>query len=625
MMQEYIYLLILIPVFGFLISLIIPKKNEYWIYLNSFLTTGINFILAIFFTVYWIINEMRSFNLIETSLYQTKDFNFFIDLYFDHVTVVFLLVGTAITFMVVRFSRFYLHKERGYKRYFNNIQFFYIGYIMVVLAGNFETLFVGWEILGLASFLLIAFYRLRYLPVKNAFKVFTIYRIGDVGMLLALWMSHHLWHDNITFLKLHNSDLVHDQLMTHSGVGIFISIMILIAALAKSAQLPFSSWLPRAMEGPTPSSAIFYGALSVHMGMFLLLRTHPFWEQQISIRWLIVFIGLSTAIITNLMARVQTTIKGKIAYSSSSQIGIMFIEIAAGFEWLAIIHFAGNAFLRSYQLLVSPSVVSYKIREQFFYFRSGSISHSSNSKWSRFKNGIYLLSIKEWNLESLIFRIVFKPLKALRKALGFINLRTVLWIMVPFYLIGMFMAYFFELMYQSIQHELALFSALIALLMVAKSYNERSSSRLAWILSVFAHFFIDLTVTFNDHLNTKEASIYLSGILISGIIGYYCLHKLRKLVNRPIGLDEYHGYVTHYPTLSFIFLLSCLGVAGFPITSAFLGEDLILTHIDAEQWILATLIAFTFIVNGIAVIRIFARLFYGKVENNFQKNKSLTI
>lgn len=624
-MQKYIILLLIIPALGFLISLFIPKSKEKLISRTAIITTGLNFIIAFFISSYWLINNRAPFSLSEGSVYKDKGFNFLISLYFDGVSVVFLMVGTLLTFLVVKFSQYYLHKESGYKRYFNNILFFYLGYLLVVLAGNFETLFVGWEILGLASFLLIAFYRLRYLPVKNAIKVFSIYRIGDVGMLLAIWMSHHLWHENITFFQLDNYSFVQDQLLTHSGIGIFISVMIVIAAAAKSAQLPFSTWLPRAMEGPTPSSAIFYGSLSVHMGAFLLLRTYPFWEHQFSVKLLIIFLGLTTAIITNLMARVQTTIKGKVAYSSASQIGIIFIEIALGLDWLALIHFAGNAFLRSYQLLISPSVVSYLIKDQFFNFRAPNPIHNSSSKILKLKQALYLLSLKEWHLESLIFRLVFKPLKKIRGFIRFITLKSILWILIPLYLLGMISAYGYADSYRSISYEIALIPAFIALLMVSKSFNERSSSRLAWVLSVFAHFFIDLAVTFNDHFDLKEATIYLSGVLVSGVVGYVCLQRLRILAQEPVGLNKFHGYVSSYPRLSFIFLMAALGLAGFPITTTFLGEDLILTHVREDQWVLAALIAFTFIINGVALIRIFARLFLGNSENNFQDTRDLTI
>lgn len=211
-----------------------------------------------------------------------------------------------------------MHLEPGYKRFFNTILFFYLGYNWTIFSGNFETLFVGWEILGISSFLLIAFYRERYLPVRNAVKVFTIYRIGDIGILAAMWASHHLLHENITFIKLMESESIAEILANHHGAAIFIGLSLLIAAAAKSAQFPFSSWLPRAMEGPTPSSAIFYGSLSVHFGVFLLLRTYAIWENEWIVKAAIIMVGLLTAIVATLIANVQATVKTQIAYASIS-------------------------------------------------------------------------------------------------------------------------------------------------------------------------------------------------------------------------------------------------------------------------------------------------------------------
>ncbi len=150
----------------------------------------------------------------------------------------------------------------------------------------------------------------------------------------------------------------------------------------------------------TPSSAIFYGSLAVHLGVFLMLRTFPFWEEQTSVRILIAAMGLFTAIITTGIGRVQSSVKSQIAYASAAQIGLIFIEVAAGFESLALFHFAGNAFLRTYQLLVSPSVVSYLIREQFYNFsaRAGSVEagfpakikiHSLYSLYKRMESGFH--------------------------------------------------------------------------------------------------------------------------------------------------------------------------------------------------------------------------------------------
>ena len=362
--------------------------------------------------------------------------SFFIDFDFDKITAVYTFVGSFLTFLVTLYSRAYMHRESGYKRFFNTILFFYFGYNVIIFSGNLETLFIGWEILGVSSFLLIAFYRNRYLPVKNAVKVFSVYRIGDVGLILAMWMSHHLYHENVTFLELRDMSFVHEHLQSHTVVGVFISLMILISAAAKSAQLPFSSWLPRAMEGPTPSSAIFYGSLSVHLGVFLLLRTYHFWEQQISVRILIGVVGLFTSLVTTGIARVQSSVKSQIAYSSISQIGLIFIEVAAGWEDLALFHFAGNAFLRTYQLLVSPSVVSYLIKEQFYTFTARPRTFQ-DSLPKRLEYSFYMLCLKEFNLDSLLYRLLWNPLKWVGRKLNFLTVQRVLIFFIPAYLIGL--------------------------------------------------------------------------------------------------------------------------------------------------------------------------------------------
>jgi NADH-quinone oxidoreductase subunit L len=252
-----LFLIRFIPLIGFIISLLIPRRKENAISWTAYLTVGFHLLSFLCFVFFWLLARHPVINMKDLVLFQTKGYEFFLAFHFDRISAVYLFVGAFLTFLVTIYSRYYLHREHGYKRFFNTILFFYLGYNMVVFSGNLETLFVGWEILGISSFLLIAFYKDRYLPVKNAVKVFSIYRLGDVGLILAMWMSHHLWHENITFAKLANYDLVHTHLQSHSLVGIFISVMILVSAAAKSAQLPFSSWLPRAMEGPTPQVPYF--------------------------------------------------------------------------------------------------------------------------------------------------------------------------------------------------------------------------------------------------------------------------------------------------------------------------------------------------------------------------------
>jgi NADH-quinone oxidoreductase subunit L len=600
---------ILFPLAGFVVSLLIPRKKETIISWAAFSSVGMHLFGATLFLVFWLMKGHPTLNIKDIELYQTIDYSFFIDFYFDKVTAVYLMVGAVLTFLVTIYSRYYMHRESGYKRFFNTILFFYLGYNTVIFSGNLETLFIGWEILGLSSFLLIAFYRDRYLPVKNAVKVFSIYRIGDVGLILAMWMTHHLFHENITFLKLNNYDLVHEHILNHSWVGIFISLMILISAAAKSAQLPFSSWLPRAMEGPTPSSAIFYGSLSVHLGVFLLLRTFPFWEHQLSVRIIIVLLGLFTSIVATGIARVQSSVKSQIAYSSIAQIGLIFIEVAAGFEKLALIHFAGNAFLRTYQLLVSPSVVTYLIREQFYNFipRANSIEDSLPK---RIEYTYYMLCLKEWNLDSLMYRYLWNPLKWLGKQFDFLTLQRVIIFGIPAYLIGLFIVYNEDLIPENIERYLPFLFSLIALAMVLKAFTERKHARMSWLLIVMTHFWVALAIAFNEHFNFNQIHIYLSGIAVSGVLGFLCLRWL-KFHEGSIDLDQFHGHSYRHPKFAITFLLACLGVSGFPITPTFVGEDLIFTHIHEDQPVLAFIIALCFIIDGLAIIRMYARVFLG--------------
>ncbi len=600
---------ILLPFAGFIITLLIPEKNEDLISTVSFSTVGLHLFGIVLFIGYWLFNGRPTYDHNYLTLYQTNDYDFFIDLYFDKVTTVYLFVGAFLTFLVTVYSRYYLHREDGYKRFFNTILFFYLGYNITVLSGNLETLFIGWEVLGISSFLLIAFYKHRYLPVKNAVKVFSIYRVADVGLLLAMWMSHHLWHENITFLKLNNLELVHHQLESHTMIGVFISLMFLISATAKSAQLPFSSWLPRAMEGPTPSSAIFYGSLAVHLGVFLLLRTYPFWEEQTSVRILIAGIGLLTAIICTGIARVQSSVKSQIAYASSAQIGLIFVEVAAGFENLALFHFAGNAFLRTYQLLVSPSVVSYLIREQFYNFspreRSIEVSFPKKMEYT-----LYILCIKEWNLDSMMYRYLWNPLKWLGNKLNFVTLNSVVVFFIPAYLIGIFCLTYEELIPAVIVERLPILFSLIGLIMVLKSFTERKVARLSWLLIIMNHLWIALAISFNEKFKFGQPVLYLSGILVAGAIGFITLRRLRKLEGS-IDLDQFHGHSYKHPKIALVFFLCCLGVTGFPITPTFIGEDLIFTHIHEDQALLALFTALSFILDGLSIIRIYARVFLG--------------
>lgn len=615
-MAHFLQLFILIPLLGFISSLWIPRKKETFIFWIAILTIGIHMIGFVIFSVFWLINSHPILDIKHIVLFKTSDIEIFIDFYFDKITAVFCLVGSFLTFIVTIFSRYYLHREEGFRRFFNTILFFYLGYNIVIFSGNFETLFIGWEILGICSFLLIAFYRDRYLPVKNALKTIFVYRFSDICLILAMWMSHHLWHENITFLKLNNLELVQMHIHENYFFGIFISIMLLIAASAKSAQLPFSSWLPRAMEGPTTSSAIFYGSLSVHLGVFLLLRTFPYWENLSIIKGLVICIGLSTSFISTGIARVQSSVKTQIAYSSMAQIGIIFIELALGFHNLALIHFAGNAFLRTYQLLVSPSVLSYLIHDQFYNFTPRT-HKEKDSLYRKIKYTLYILCIKEWNLDNLLYHQLWYPFTWLGNKLNFLKSKVFVLILITTYLLGLYCYFFQKEIPGNLFEFLPFLFSFIGLMLILKTFTEIGDAVRVWLLVISGQLFTTLAIAlFNENFGHKQIFIYLSGSLLSAIIGYFCLKKIKSLDN-DIDLNHYHGYIYEQPKLALVFLLSCLGLAGFPITPTFIGIDLMFSHIHKQEVVLILFISLSFLFIELSVLRIYARIFMGQHKKTY--------
>jgi len=616
-MNDFLQYFILVPLIGYLLNVLMPAKNESLIFSTAVVTVGLNTLMLAVFLVEWISMGSPDAHMNGLVLYENSATHFSIDFFFDLYTAVYFAVTSVLAFLVLIFSRYYIHREKGFKRFFNNILFFYLGILFMLFAGNFETMFIGLEIIGMTSFFLIAFYRDRYLPVKNALKVVSLYRIADVILLLAIWTSHHYFEKNISFAELKHMSEMHIPIFNNSAYAMIIPMLFLVVAMVKSAQLPFSSWLPRAMEGPTTSSAIFYGSISVHIGVFILLRTWPMWEYNTLFKVLVLTIGLSTGIVAALIARVQSSVKTQIAYSSIAQIGIMFVEVALGWHALALFHFASNAFLRTYQLLVSPSVLSYLIHDQFFHFIPP--QHVvKNNFWGRLQNSVYILSIKEWNLDTMMYRFLWKPLKALGNSFGFISTRSVIFFFLPFYVVGLYLVYHQEVVPSVVKAYLPTALAVIGLMMILRSFVKRNEATNPWLLVVTNQMFTALAIAFNEQFDFAQIHLYLSGIMISGVVGYLIIVRLKKK-NEPITLDRFQGLSYEYPRLSIIFLIACLGLAGFPITPTFIGEDVILGHIHQNQFGLTILIALSLILDGLAVFRIYARLFLGPHEKGYHE------
>lgn len=610
-MVQLLQFFIWIPLIGFLFSFLLPRKKETLIFGVVISTIGLSLIGILSFLVFWIINKAPTLDIKHIVLFKADDIEIFIDFYFDQITAVFAMVGSLLIFLVSFFSRYYLHRDDGFKRFFNTILLFFLGYNLIIFSGNFETLFIGWEILGVCSFLLIAFYRDRYLPVKNSLKVISIYRLGDICLIIAMWMSHHLWHENITFLKLNDLKLVEAHLLEHNWYGVFIAAMIVIAAAAKSAQLPFSSWLPRAMEGPTTSSAIFYGSLSVHLGVFLLLRTYPYWESLAVIKGAIVLIGIFTGIVASSIAKVQSSVKTQIAYASIAQIGLIFIEIALGFHTLALIHFSGNALLRTYQLLVSPSVLGYSIHNMFFSFVP-SKNESGSAFSTKIKNSFYVLSVKEWNLDSILKRFLWNPFKWVGKNLDFLKHKVSLVAVLVIFLAGVYCDYFQQGIPAEVFELLPYGFSFIGLILILKAFSERGDARWAWSFIIAGQLFVTLSIALlNEDFGHNHILIYLSGSIVSAIVGFFCLNRLKGIEN-DISLNQFHGQSYEHPKIGFLFLLACLGLIGLPFTPTFIGIDILFSHIHKHEEILIIFTALSFVFIELAILRIYARIFMGQ-------------
>lgn len=268
----------------------------------------------------------------------------------DRVSVTLALFANILTSMVARFSRTYLHKEPGFVRFFVLLAFFASGTQLIALAGALELFFAGWEIVGISSALFIGFFHERDEPIRSSLRAFGTYRLADAGLLLATATTFEL-------LGSARFSVLSGAAALPTAEATLIALLFLLSAMGKSAQLPFSGWLPRAMEGPTPSSALFYGAVSIHAGLFLLLRVWPVLEVSVVARTVGVAVGLSTALYAAIVVRTHTDAKGALAHATLAQVGLILVEICLGWITLALVHLVCHALLRLGQYLKAPSAI----------------------------------------------------------------------------------------------------------------------------------------------------------------------------------------------------------------------------------------------------------------------------
>lgn len=306
-----------------------------------------------------------------------RTYHFSVKFVFDRLSVPMVLLSFVLIGTVGAFARHYMHRERGYNRFFMLYALFLLGMVVASLAGTIEALFAGWELVGLSSALLVAYFQERPAPPRNGLWVWSIYRVSDAALLLAAVVMHHDLLGEGDFDALVGPvSWPEGHAVISAGPALIVGLLLLAAAAGKSGLVPFSGWLPRAMEGPTPSSAVFYGALSVHLGAYLLLRAGPILECSALAATAVLVLGLLTASYAYLTSTVQTDIKSALAFAALAQVGLIVAEIGlaallaglpasdstaawlgAALYYVALVHLLGHACLRTLQFVRAPTLL----------------------------------------------------------------------------------------------------------------------------------------------------------------------------------------------------------------------------------------------------------------------------
>jgi NADH:ubiquinone oxidoreductase subunit 5 (subunit L)/multisubunit Na+/H+ antiporter MnhA subunit len=602
MVTQLLTALVITPILGFIGSVVTSKKWERTVFSVALAAMLVELMLFLVLGYQWLGAGGPAISASMGALYTSPHYTFGLDFYFDHLAAVFLGMATFMTILVFIFSKYYMHRDPGFKRFYSTVLLFFIGLTFIILAGNFEVLLLGWEFIGISSVLLIAFYRDRFLPARNALKVFSVYRIADAFLLIAIWYAHHIFEKSVQFSEF-------SGLATQYGNELaLLGLLLLAAALIKSAQFPFSYWLPRAMEGPTTSSAIFYGALSVHMGLFLLLRTYPLWQGSAGLRITIAVVGLVTAIVASSITRVQSSIKTQIAYASITQIGIMFIEVAAGLEWLALIHFISNAALRTYQLLISPSAVSYMVHDQFFNFTPPP-QRIKNTFLGKLRAATYILSIKEWNMNTAVSRYLWMPLKSVGRAFAFLDKLPAQAASLALFLAAVSMAVFTTLPTDS-KLAISTAAAAIGIIFYIRAYATKNSATIGWNLIMLGHMFGALFLALASSGGWNYLVVYGMGVAAAFVVGHICLRYL-NIKGAPTTLGDYHGLIYAFKNLGNLFFVVCLLFMAFPMSPSFLAQDILLSSIPASNGLQIVLFCLSYLLVGVSIMRLFTKVFFG--------------
>ena len=292
-----------------------------------------------------------------------------IELYLDALSLVMMVVITGVGFLIHLYASEYMEEDEGYRRFFVYMNLFVAAMLVLVLAGDLLFLYLGWEGVGLCSYLLIGFWYRDPANGRAARKAFVVTRVGDVAMAIGLFLLFtHLGTLDIQALMAR----ARENWPVGSGLAIAAAALLLGGAVGKSAQLPLQTWLPDAMAGPTPVSALIHAATMVTAGMYLIARTHVLYSLAPPVQTAVAVIGVMTLLLAGFSALVQTDIKRILAYSTISQIAYMFLALGVGAWTAAVFHFMTHAFFKAL-LFLSAGAVILSLHEEHDIFKMGGL------------------------------------------------------------------------------------------------------------------------------------------------------------------------------------------------------------------------------------------------------------
>lgn len=358
-MTEYIWLIPLFPAIGFILNGIfgkkIPRRLVSWI---GCLAVFFSFLVSalLFFELLKVEPHLRVF---ETQVFDwivSGDFKTAVGFRIDPLSIVMCLVVSGVGFLIHVYSTGYMHDDPGYPRYFTYLNLFVFMMLILVTANNVLLMFVGWEGVGLCSYLLIGFWYEKDSAANAGKKAFIVNRIGDYGFLLGMFLLVFTLAAKGVF-TLNFGELQKSAYLIDPNTASLITLLFFIGATGKSAQLPLYVWLPDAMEGPTPVSALIHAATMVTAGVYMIARLHFLYAMAPSTMYIVALIGVLTAIFAASIGFAQYDIKRVLAYSTISQLGYMFVGVGVGAYAAGIFHLMTHAFFKALLFLGAGSVM----------------------------------------------------------------------------------------------------------------------------------------------------------------------------------------------------------------------------------------------------------------------------